>query len=123
MSLELTVGGAVVPPIGRSFRFALLGLGVLLFAAAHADADSVYEFDGPTLAPSFQQQVFHYDQDRPCYDQCGSTALLSWTTPEGGEALDSSDGLPDENRYGAVLIVSIETDTADPSWELETGVR
>ena len=41
MSRELTVEGAAVPPTSRCFRFAFLGLGIVLFVTAHADAGAL----------------------------------------------------------------------------------
>jgi len=114
MSPELTVEGAVLLPTSRSFRPALLGLAFWLFATAHADAGPVYVLAEKALstlvtatvgfASSIQRRTFRYDRDVACYYECGAAAFLSWSPPDGGDALDSSDTLPLEDEYGALLV-------------------
>ena len=91
----------MLPPTSRSFRLGLLGVGFLLFAAGHADADPVYGFAGQAaatpgtaagFASSIQQEAFRYDRDVACYYECGAAGLLSWSMPDDGDALDSTDG-------------------------------
>jgi len=129
-SPELTLGGAVLPPTSRSFRLALLGVGFLLFAAGHADADSVYEFPGEALSTpvtvtagfafAIQQETFRYDRDVECDYECGAAALLSWSMQDDGGALDSGDGLPLENGYTAAVLVNDEDYLL--KWGIDPGI-
>jgi hypothetical protein len=129
MSQGLMTGGESAPPTSRSFRFALLGLGLLLFAAGHADADPLYGFGEQALstpvtatvgfASSIQQGTFRYDRDVACYYECGASALLSWSTPDDGDALDSSDTLALENGYAAVVLVNDEDYLTN--WGMKAG--
>jgi hypothetical protein len=107
----------------RGVHFFLVGLVLGLLIAAQANADAIYQSPGQPLASSDETSAtpltarfllhagtFRYGHDGPCTYECGSTALLSWTTSGSVDAPDSSDGFPDKDGYGAVVLVDAEGD-------------
>ena len=104
-----------------------LGLVLGLLVAVQANADVLYQSAEQPASSSdetraalgnatfdfsllLQPGTFRQVQDGPCYEECGATALLSWTTPGSVDAPDSSDGLTGQNGYRLVFVVDAEDD-------------
>ena len=71
------------------------------------------------FASPFEEETFRYGSGLPCYDECGSTALLSWTSSDGDDALASGDGLPGDNGYRVTFAVDAEGGITN--WQIDAG--
>lgn len=136
MVRRFTAQGAVRRWISHFAHFALLVPALGLLFAALANADTLYQYTGQQLSSSdeshattmtakfdfasvFEQETFRYGSALSCYDECGSTALLSWTSSDGGDTLASGDGFPGDNGYRVIFAVDAEGDITN--WQIDAG--